>query len=96
MKKIIGMAAFAGALALSTAAFAEQPLTTPPGYENNPGRQQAGEVGAQCGSGAASGAFGAFGGKDNNFKGGANGQATGDANAAVCGNKDGAKVTGPN
>src|SRR5438874_8826234 len=35
----------------------------------NPGRQQATEVGAQCGSGAGSGAFGFFG-KDNNLAGG--------------------------
>jgi hypothetical protein len=96
MKKLIGMAAFAGGLALSTAAFAQGNST--PGidrYNNNPGRQQATEVGAQCGSGAGSGAFGFFG-KDNNLKGGANGPATGDANASICGNKDGTKATGPN
>jgi hypothetical protein len=39
---------------------------------------------AQCGSKAASGAFGAFG-KGNNFAGGANGKATGDNNSDVCG-----------
>ena len=53
-------------------------------YDNNPGRQRATEVGAQCGSGAGSGAFGYFG-KDNNLKGGANGQQTGINNSAVCG-----------
>jgi hypothetical protein len=96
MKKIIGLTAFTGALALSTAAFAQGNST--PGldrYLNNPGRQQASAVGAQCGSGAGSGAFGYFG-KDNNLAGGANGQATGEANASICGNKDGTKVTGPN
>ena len=57
-------------------------------YLANPGRQQATEVGAQCGvpgeSGAGSGAFGYFG-KDNNLAGGANGPATGDANSSLCG-----------
>ena len=41
-------------------------------------------AGAQCGSGAASGAFGAFG-PGNNFAGGANGPQTGDSNSDVCG-----------
>lgn len=58
-------------------------------YLNNPGRQQATEVGAQCGSGAGSGAFGYFGGKDNNLSGGANGYQTGLNNSAVCGNRQG-------
>lgn len=57
-------------------------------YNNNPGRQQTTEVGAQCGSGAGSGAFGFFG-KDNNFAGGANGEQTGLNNSAVCGNRQG-------
>ena len=58
-------------------------------YDNNPGRQQAIEAGAQCDSGAGSGAFNAFGGQDNNFAGGADGQATGMNNSAVCGNRQG-------
>lgn len=58
-------------------------------YENNPGRAQATEAGAQCGSGAGSGAFGYFGGKDNNLSGGADGQQTGLNNSAVCGNRQG-------
>jgi len=96
MKKMIGMVAFGSALALSTAAFAQGNSTSGiDRYNNNPGRQQATEVGAQCGSGAGSGAFGFFG-KDNNLAGGANGQATGENNASLCGNKDGTKVTGPN
>jgi hypothetical protein len=60
----------------------------PPGYDNNPGRAQATEVGAQCGTGAGSGAFGAFGEQGaygHDFRGGANGPATGDANSAICG-----------
>jgi len=57
-------------------------------YNNNPGRQQATEVGAQCGSGAGSGAFGFFG-QDNNLAGGANGQQTGLNNSSICGNRQG-------
>ncbi len=57
-------------------------------YLDNPGRQQATEVGAQCGSGAGSGAFGYFG-KDNNLAGGADGQQTGLNNSAVCGSRQG-------
>ena len=45
-------------------------------------------AGAQCGTGAGSGAFGAFG-KDNNFAGGANGQQTGLNNSSLCGNRQG-------
>jgi hypothetical protein len=89
MKKIIHFAALACALTISGAAFAQGNST--PGidrYLANPGRQQATEVGAQCGSGAGSGAFGFFG-KDNNLAGGANGQQTGLNNSAVCGNRQG-------
>lgn len=57
-------------------------------YDNNPGRQQATEVGAQCGSGAGSGAFGYLG-KDNSEAGGADGQQTGLNNSALCGNRQG-------
>lgn len=55
-------------------------------YMNNAGRQQAGFVGAQCGSGAGSGSFGYFG-KGLNMAGGANGYQTGLNNSAVCGNR---------
>lgn len=41
---------------------------------------------AQCGSGAGSGAFGAFG-KGNNLAGGANGPLTGLSNSSICGNR---------
>lgn len=83
------LAAVAAMLAFSGGAFAQGNST--PGidrYNNNPGRQQATEVGAQCGSGAGSGAFGFFG-KDNNFAGGANGQQTGLNNSSLCGNRQG-------
>jgi hypothetical protein len=64
--------------------------STPGGerYDSNLGRQQATEVGAQCGSGAGSGAFGYFG-KDLNMAGGANGSQTGLNNSSVCGNRQG-------
>ena len=68
-------------------------LGAPPhNYDSNPGRTQATEVGAQCDSGAGSGAFGAFGNfgeYGDNFAGGADGQQTGRNNAAVCGNRQG-------
>src|SRR3954454_4842186 len=88
-----------GAMAVATAAAAQTgPGNSTPGadrYLANPGRQQATEVGAQCGSGAGSGAFGFFG-KDNNLgiksdpsDPGANGQQTGINNSSVCGNRQG-------
>lgn len=89
MKKIIfGLAASAfmlGTMALPT--FAQGNST--PGldrYLDNPGRIQATAVGAQCGTGAASGSFGYFG-KDLNLAGGANGYQTGLNNSSVCGNR---------
>ncbi len=57
-------------------------------YLDNPGRQQATEVGAQAGSGAGSGAFGYFG-KGLNMAGGANGYQTGLNNSGVAGNRQG-------
>lgn len=94
MKKMLPFAALAGAMVISGAAFAAGNST--PGadrYENNPGRQQATEVGAQCDSGAGSGSFGYFG-KDANLgiksdptDPGANGYQTGLNNSAVCGNR---------
>ena len=64
-------------------------------YLDNPGRQQATAVGAQCGSGAGSGSFGFFGKnmnlgvKSDPADPGANGQQTGLNNSAVCGNRQG-------
>lgn len=89
MKQALHFAALLGALTISGSAFAQG--NSEPGlqrYLNNPGRQQATAVGAQCGSGAGSGAFGFFG-KDNNLAGGADGQATGLANSSICGNRQG-------
>jgi hypothetical protein len=89
MNRIIAFAALACATTMSGTAIAQgnsEPRLQR--YLDNPGRQQATEVGAQCGSGAGSGAFGFFG-KDNNLKGGANGQQTGLNNSAVCGNRQG-------
>jgi hypothetical protein len=64
-------------------------------YMWNLGRQQATEVGAQCGSGAGSGAFGYFGTNLNlgikyrPTDPGANGFQTGLNNSGVCGNRQG-------
>jgi len=92
MKVVLRTVIVVGVLAVSGAALAQTgPGNSTPGidrYLNNPGRQQATEVGAQCGTGAGSGAFGFFG-KDNNLSGGANGQQTGLNNSAVCGNRQG-------
>src|SRR4051812_20224016 len=95
MNKASVLAALMGVATLSSAALADQP-NPPPGnsqpgidrYDNNPGRQQATAVGAQCGSGAGSGAFGFFG-KDHNLAGGANAQQTALKNSSLCGNRQG-------
>src|ERR1041384_6899331 len=101
MKSVMGLVMIAGTLAISGAAFAQTtgPGNSTPGidrYNNNPGRQQATAVGAQCGTGAGSGAFGFFG-KDNNLGiksdptdpgatgGGPGTGGTGDANSSICG-----------
>lgn len=92
-----GFASLALALSVTIPAFADPGNSTPGAdrYLNNPGRQQATEVGAQCGSGAGSGAFGYFG-RDNNLGvksdpagPGANGEQTGISNSAICGNRQG-------
>lgn len=89
--------------ASSSVAFADAGAgnSTPGGdrYNANPGRQQATDVGAQCGSGAGSGAFGYLG-KGNNpgdpsWDGGngtdpgTSGHQTGLNNSGVCGNRQG-------
>ncbi len=81
--------AAAAAMAVAAPALAEGNGNSMPGidrYLNNLGRQQATEVGAQCGSGAGSGSFGYFG-QDLNLAGGANGAQTGINNSSVCGNR---------
>ncbi len=94
MKRVMGLIVLASTLAISSIAFADQPTSpgnSTPGidrYLDNPGRQQATAVGAQCGSGAGSGAFGYFG-KNNSLAGGANGYQTGLNNSSVCGNRQG-------
>lgn len=89
MKRSTGLIILASALAAGGAAWAQG--NSEPGLERyleNPGRQQATEVGAQCGTGAGSGAFGFFG-RGENLAGGANGEATGLANSSLCGNRQG-------
>ena len=71
--KMTAASAATGAVLLAsliTPVFADEGNSTPgiDRYLDNPGRQQAVEVGAQCGSGAGSGAFGYFG-KDLNLAG---------------------------
>ena len=79
----VGMA---GAMAAPMAFAAGNSTAGGDRYDANPGRQQAVEVGAQCGTGAGSGAFGYLG-KDMNMAGGADGTQTGLNNSAVCGNR---------
>lgn len=100
-KKFVASAVTSLAMVLGMAVPALAAGNSTPGigrYDANPGRQQATEVGAQCGSGAGSGAFGYLG-KDNNpgdpsWDGG-NGTdpgttaQTGLNNSAVCGNRQG-------
>jgi len=92
MTKLLALLATIAALAVPAAALADAD-----GY-GNAGSEQAGLVGAQCGTGAASGAFGAFGtfgyihdfGINNlgsNGEPGANGYQTGLNNSGVCGNR---------
>lgn len=102
IKKFLASSAVSSAVLLSLAAPAFASGNSTPGidrYLDNPGRQQATEVGAQCDSGAGSGAFGYLG-KDNNpgdpsWDGGngtdpgTSGYQTGLNNSAVCGNRQG-------
>lgn len=100
MKTAITVLVILALLTFMVPAFAAS-AASPPGnsqsglarYDSNPGRAQAGQVGAQCGSGAASGSFGYFG-KDNNLGiksnpngPGANGYQTGLNNSGVCGQR---------
>jgi hypothetical protein len=96
MRTIFGIvtATAAGVLMLSTAAFAG-PGTDPNPTNGNDNGYHAGQVnpGAQCGTGAASGAFGAFSHgyvpttyPDPHTRA-ADGTATGIANSSICGNR---------
>jgi hypothetical protein len=95
MKKfttIIGALAVAAVLAIPAGASAAPPSGG--GYcgASANGCAAAGDAGAQCGTGAGSGAFGAFGNfgdVNHDFRGGANGQQTGLNNSALCGNRQG-------
>ncbi len=88
MNKIkLALAAGSAVVMLSTAALPTFAANDYCGASSN-GCGHAAAAGAQCGTGAGSGAFGAFG-KDNNFAGGANGQQTGLNNSALCGNRQG-------
>jgi len=95
MKKFIAIAGMAAVLVIPATATAAAD-----GYGNN-GSDQAASVGAQCGFGAGSGAFGAFGNfgdvyhdfginTDNNGNGeepGTAGYQVGLNNSALCGNR---------
>ena len=94
MKKFIAIAGMAAVLVIPATANAAAD-----GYGNN-GSAQAASVGAQCGTGAGSGAFGAFGNfggwhdlginNDKNGNGaepGTYGYQVGLNNSAVCGNR---------
>lgn len=101
-KKILASVAVGATMLVGFAGVAFAAGNSTPGidrYLDNPGRQQAGEVGAQCGSGAGSGAFGYLG-KDKNpgdpsWDGGngtdpgTSGHQTGLNNSSVCGNRQG-------
>lgn len=82
MRKFIYTGAAVATIALTgltAPAFAGSGYGTQPGYDNAMTNSNG------C---AGHGAFGAFG-KDDNLAGGADGQATGDANSHLCGNPQG-------
>jgi hypothetical protein len=95
MKKfsiVIGVLAVAGALAIPAGASADPPGGGGYCVASANGCAAAGDAGAQCGTGAGSGAFGAFGNFGDvrhDFRGGADGQQTGLNNSALCGNRQG-------
>jgi hypothetical protein len=91
MKRLIALLAVAAGLMVpvllvpsgASAAYCDQSAN---------GCSSAAAAGAQCDTGAGSGAFGAFGDKGDvahDFRGGANGQQTGRNNSALCGNRQG-------
>lgn len=94
MKRITGIMVVASTLVFSSSmAFAQAttnapPASTPPAYGEVPGQLQAAFVGAQCDTGAGSGAFNVYGPGDNPA-GTVIGLNTGRNNSAVCGNRQG-------
>lgn len=91
MKRFIAIAAVSAGLVVPASAAADPPNGG--GYcgASANGCAAAQAAGAQCGTGAGSGAFGAFGnfGYIHDFSGGANGTQTGLNNSALCGNRQG-------
>lgn len=85
MKKFIGSAVLGGFM-LAGVIVPAFSFAARPSYGSNPGQLQATYVGAQCDSGAGSGAFNALG-KDHNEAGGTDGYQTGLNNSAVCGHR---------
>jgi hypothetical protein len=93
MRKTVASFALFGALAVPAIALAATSSADTGGYcvKSARGCQAALDAGAQNGSGAGSGAFGAIGkgGDIPNYAGGANGYQTGINNSAVAGNRQG-------
>lgn len=93
MRKLITLVAVGAGLAIPAAATADPPGGGGYCVASANGCNAAQAAGAQCGSGAGSGAFGAFGTFSNigihDFRGGANGTQTGLNNSALCGNRQG-------
>jgi hypothetical protein len=87
MKRSIAVAVAIAALAVPAGALASG-NGTPPSYTELQGNVPSN---AQCGTGAGSGAFGAFGDKNDfgthDFGGGADGYQTGLNNSSLCGNR---------
>jgi len=87
------MLAGAAVSAVMLSSFAVPAFASPADYESNPGRQQAIEVGAQCDSGAGSGAFEYYSHgyipETYETPRAADGTQTGLNNSAVCGNRQG-------
>lgn len=82
MKKSLALLVAPATLAICLSGAAPAAAAAPGGYGSQPGFEVA-MSNTEC---AGHGAFGAFGGKDDNFKGGANGTQTGINNSSLCGN----------
>jgi len=92
MKASVRLIAVAAILSAASLAYAGPPASSPPGYDDNPGRQQAqshtgkcdGYDGTATTTGAGAGGFGFQTGKGNNQAGGNSG--TPNYNPMICGN----------